>query len=167
MLGFLVNAFLAGAVFFNIHHCLKFTDKQSRKHYKYYFIVMSLVLALDNMLSFVLYKIPYYRVFKMIFLAWMSVPGTTAPKFIYNFYIKNAYQLFEGDIDSVVNNLRGYKADIQNWYQSVLKGVKKGELEISLDSKSEKSVKDKVEESSDMEATTSVMSDNEEQALKN
>lgn len=125
MLAFIVNAAIACAVLYNVHHSLKIQDKSSRKFYKHYFVVMALLLSIDNVFSFLLYRIPYYQLFKLFLLLWLSIPNGTGPHFIYNVYIRNIYKLFEGDIDSVINNFKQYYVDLKAKYHEIVSNNKK------------------------------------------
>lgn len=120
MLSFVVSSAICIAVFYNIHHSMKVQDKNSRKFYKHYFIVLALLLSMDSALSFLLYRIPYYLFFKLTLLLWLSVPRSTGPHFIYNVYIRNIHKLFEGDIDAVIANLRGYVEQGKARYYAVV-----------------------------------------------
>jgi hypothetical protein len=123
MFSFIVNTLVAGAVFYNIHQCLKDKGKDSRRFYKHYFIVMSLLLSLDNSLSFIFRRLPYYRALKGGLLLWLSIPMSTGSHFIYSVYVKNIYQLFEGDIDTVISNFKGYYEHIKSKYDEMVGSV--------------------------------------------
>lgn len=126
MFTFLANAAVTLAIFYNIHQSLKNKTKESKRYYKHYFTVIALLLSLDKTFSFILYRIPYYNFIKLLTLLWFSVPQSTGPRFVFNVYIKNIYQLFEGDIDSVINNIKGYVENIKNRYYEVVNKAKKG-----------------------------------------
>lgn len=165
MLGFLVNIVLLSAIFYNIHQSFKIVSKPAKKYYKHYFVVMAILLAMDNALSFVLYRIPYYQIFKLVFLGWLSVPFSTGPHFVYNVYIKNIHRLFEGDIDSVIKSLKEYVEQIKSKYYEVVNSAKKGgQIEIGFGSTSSKlELPKKPEcESSEVEMSNSVVADEEE-----
>ena len=166
MLAFIVNAAVACAVFYNIHHSLKAQDKASRKFYKHYFVVLALLLVVDNVFAFILHRIPYYQFFKLFLLVWLSIPGGTGPRFIYNVYIRNIYQLFEGDIDSVINNFRQYYADLKAKYHDAVSSKKKGELSFNFKNKSSSKAELHDAESSDVEVSSAAMNDIEEAVSK-
>lgn len=162
MLSFLVNTVLSVAIMYNIHLSFKAVDRSERKFFKHYFVSMALLLAMDNMLSFLLYRIPYYKIFKVSLLLWLSVPKSTGPHFIYNVYIKNIDRLFEGDIDSVINNFRQYYQQLcAKYHAAVKKSSKGGEISFGKDSVS---IKEELNapESSEAEASFSAASSEEE-----
>ncbi|KAI4291044.1 hypothetical protein PAPHI01_0318 [Pancytospora philotis] len=161
MLFFFVNVVICAAVLYNIHHSMKHQDKPSRKFYKHYFIVLALLLTVDNALSFILHRIPYYLFFKLSLLLWLSVPKSTGPHFIYNVYIKNIYKLFEGDIDAVIANLRGYVEQLKAKYHAVVNQGKKGELSFSFKNKRPASPGANDAESSEVDASLSVADEEE------
>jgi len=161
MLSFIVNAILLGTIFYSIHHSLKMKDRANRKFYKHYFVVMALFLSIDNFLGFLLYRIPYYQIFKLSLILWLGVPMGTGPHFMYNVYVKNIYQLFEGDIDAVLANFRSYKEQIVEKYNSVVNSSKKTEGEVELSGKEDSLKKKIMAESSDVDASNSVASSEE------
>lgn len=165
MLGFLVNVVLLSAIFYNIHQSFKLDSKPAKKYYKHYFIVMAILIAMDNVLSFILYRIPYYQIFKLVFLSWLSVPFSTGPHFVYNVYIKNIHRLFEGDIDSVIKSLKGYVEEAKSKYYEVVNSAKKGgQFEFGSKSSSSKLELPKKQEceSSEVEMSNSVVADEEQ-----
>ncbi|KAI5169777.1 hypothetical protein PAEPH01_0992 [Pancytospora epiphaga] len=167
MLTFIVNSLVCGAVLYNIHHSFKLQDKASRKFFKHYFVVMSILLALDKVLSFLLYRIPYYQFFKATLLLWLSIPASTGPHFIYNVYIRNIYKLFEGDIDSVISNVKKYLENMKNKYnEMVQKGKKGGEVSINFKNSNPPSVALQEYESSEVEMSNSAVDEDEAGEMK-
>lgn len=160
MLGFVVNSVLTSAILYNLHHSFKARDRAERKFYKYYFMVMTLLFATDNLLGFLLYKIPYYRLFKLTLGLWLSVPQSTGPRFIYNVYVKNIYQLFEGDIDAVFQNLKVYFEAIQEKYYAAMHRTGEcGKIGFSVSECEKKSkAEDALHESSDADPSLSAIS---------
>lgn len=156
MLTFLVDASIAAAVLYNVHQSFRLKDKASRKFFKHYFMVIASLLAVDNALSFIFTRIPYYQFFRLFLMGWLSIPGGTGPHFIYNVYIRNIHQLFEGDIDSVINNFKQYYTDLKNKYSEVVSKTKKGG-EISIGFQNSEGAKKKLEvdvESSEAEPSS-------------
>lgn len=165
MLSFLVNAALTALIFYNIHHSFKNTTKDWKKFYKHYFVVFSILLALDNLFGFILYRIPYYQVLKLMIIGWISIPNGTGPHFIYNVYIKNIHRLFEGDIDAIFDSAKKYFENIKRKYYDIVESRKtKGEIGFK-NSKLEIPEKP-VADSSEFEASTHVVSDDETKELK-
>lgn len=132
MLSFIANAVIAGAIFNNIHHSFKNKTKEWKLFYKHYFMVMATLLVIDSTFSFALYRIPYYQLFKLMLLGWISVPMSTGPHFVYNVYLKNIYKLFSGDIDAVMDNIHGYADKIKAKYYEMVNSAKKGEISIGF-----------------------------------
>ena len=154
MLVFLVNCVLTAAIVYNIHNSFKLRDKDGRSFYKHYFISIALILSADNMLSFLLYRLPYYQLFKVSLLLWLSVPRSTGPHFVYNVYIRNIHKLFEGDIDAVVANLRAYVENMKGKYNELVVKHRKGEIAVDLNARTEEKPKAVVEDSeADMSAS--------------
>lgn len=166
MISFFVSTILCAAVFYNIHHSLKLQDKPSRKFYKHYFVVFSLLLAIDNVFSFLLYRIPYYQFFKLTLLLWLSVPQSTGPHFIYNVYIRNIYKLFEGDIDTVIRNFRGYAAHVRARYYEMVNGSKGGEAPVSFRGRKSPLPPANDHSSSEAEPSNSVMENDDDKEAK-
>lgn len=160
MLGFVVNTLIAGAIFNNIHNSFKNNSKEWKKFYKHYFIVMSILIALDNVFSFILYRIPYYQIFKLLLLGWLSVPLSTGSHFMYSVYIKNIHRLFEGDIDAVIENIKMYISQVKGKYYEAVKSSSKG-CTIDVGFATDKSLR-RDPESSEAEASNSVIADNDE-----
>lgn len=163
MISFFVNTLLCAAVFYNIHHSLKLQDKPSRRFYKHYFVVLSLLLAIDNVFSFLLYRIPYYQFFKLSLLLWLSVPQSTGPHFVYNVYIRNIYKLFEGDIDTVINNFKEYAAQIKARYYEMVNTNKKGEVSISFKNHKSPALSANEHDSSEAEPSNSAVEDDDKE----
>lgn len=162
MLSFIVNAVIAAALFNNIHNSFRNTSREWRKFYKHYFVVIATLLVVDNTFAFVLYRIPYYQIFKLLTLGWMSVPLGTGPHFMYNVYIKNIHRLFEGDIDSVISNLKGYFDNVKNKYYEMVSSSKNGQIEIGFSNDSKLELPKKQEcESSEVDVSSVVLSDTE------
>jgi len=104
-----------------------------RRFYKHYFIVISFLIVFDNAFSFAFYRIPYYKIFKLLLIGWLSIPMGTGPHFIYNVYIKNIHKLFEGDIDSVINSFWSYVEQAKSKYAEIVRASKKGgKIEIGF-----------------------------------
>lgn len=161
MLCFIVNAVLTALVFYNIHHSFKNTSKEWRKFYKHYFIVFSILISVDNLFGFVLYRIPYYQVLKLMLVGWISVPNGTGPHFMYNVYIKNIHRLFEGDIDAIFDSVRKYIDNVKRKYNEIVESRKsKGEIGFKS-SKLEIPEKPQAD-SSEVEASTHMVSDDED-----
>lgn len=100
---------------------------------------------------------------------WLSIPMGTGPHFIYNVYIKNIHNLFEGDIDSVIACFRGYYEQIKTKYNEMAKSsIKNGEVQIGFSKSSNilKEIKERICDSSDADVTTSVISELDEKEDK-
>lgn len=166
MIRFLVNALLTAAVLYNVHHSFKNTSKPARKFYKHYFIVMSFLIILDNALSFVLYRIPYYQIFKLCLLGWLCIPMGTGPHFIYNVYIKNIHKLFEGDIDSVIESFKGYFEQMKAKYFEIVNASKKGELQIGFGKSRLELPRKPACESSEVDMASSAAEDSDDKDIK-
>lgn len=161
MLSFIVNIVLTALVFYNIHHSFKNTSKDWRKFYKHYFVVFSILMALDNLLSFILYRIPYYQVLKVALIGWISIPNGTGPHFIYNVYIKNIHRLFEGDIDAIFESAKKYFETVKAKYYELVES-RKVKSEIGFKNASLEVPEKANVDSSEVEASTLIASDNED-----
>lgn len=167
MITFIVNSLVCAAILYNIHHSFKLQDRASRKFFKHYFVVMSLLLAADKVLSFLLYRIPYYQFFKATLLLWLSVPMSTGPHFIYNVYIRNIYRLFEGDIDSVIGNIKRYIENVKEKYdEMVRKGRREGEVSVSFKNSKTPSATAQEYESSEVEMSNSAVDEEDVRDIK-
>lgn len=166
MFSFFINFCIACAIFYNIHNSLNRKGSfasSMRKYYKHYFIVISMLLALDMSFSFILYRLPYYQTLKCFLMLWLSIPGGTGPHFIYNVYIKNIHNLFHGDIDTIIANMKQYYENAKAKYMDIINSTKKGREVVSGFKKNEKDVTELAEpvetryaESSEVEVSSVV-----------
>lgn len=164
MLSFVVNTVLTALVFYNIHHSFKNTSKAWKKFYKHYFVVFSILIAVDNLLSFILYYIPYYQVLKVLLIGWISIPNGTGPHFIYNVYIKNIHRLFEGDIDAVFESSKKYFETIKAKYYEMVNS-RKMKVEIGFKNANQEFADKGGVESSEADASTHAVSEPEDEIL--
>ncbi|ADM11570.1 putative transmembrane protein [Encephalitozoon intestinalis ATCC 50506] len=108
MISFLVNAFVAMLVLYNVLQSFRACreDKRVYKRYNKYFMVIAVFLVLDNLFSFVLDFIPFYQLFKLIVVAWISIPACTGAVFVYKFYIRGFMEKYQGDLEEIVERTR-------------------------------------------------------------
>ncbi|CAD26638.1 similarity to HYPOTHETICAL TRANSMEMBRANE PROTEIN YSV4_CAEEL [Encephalitozoon cuniculi GB-M1] len=108
MIGQLVNASVAMLVLYNTLQAFKACreDRRLYKRYNKYFMVIAVFLVLDNLFSFVLDFIPFYQLFKLMVVAWMSIPACTGAVFVYKFYILGFMDKYQGDLEEMVEKAR-------------------------------------------------------------
>lgn len=113
MFRFLVNLITTGLVFFNTYSQFKVKkeDKSFTKVYNIYFKVMSVYLVLDNLLSFILRMIPFYQLFKLLLVVWLSVPKCSGSVFVYRFYVNGLMRTYEHDLDTLLEKLKFFIVD--------------------------------------------------------
>lgn len=123
-------------------------------------------MVLDNSFSFILYRIPHYQIFKISLFGWLSIPMGTGPHFIYNVYVKNIHNLFEGDIDSIIASFRGYYEQMKVKYNEMLRS-KSGDVQIGLPKtlNALKELKEQINESSEADLSMSVIEEDKTENL--
>lgn len=114
----LVNTSTALLVVYNVLQIFKASKEDRRlcRRYNKYFMVMAVFLAVDNLFSFVLNLIPFYQVFKLMIVAWMSVPTCTGAVFVYKFYVGELMAKYEGRIDGYIEGVRARISEYFNRY---------------------------------------------------
>lgn len=91
---------------FVLHNCYGYYKDRKNRHYRYFFIIMSLYLSFDLMFGYVTKFIPFFQYLKLGFIVWLSLPIFNGPTFIYNFYMKKVFSNYEGDIDAQLEKAR-------------------------------------------------------------
>lgn len=118
MVGQLVNVSVALLVLYNVLQAFKASreDRKLHKRYNKYFMVIAVFLVLDNLLSFILDFVPFYQLFKLMVVAWMSIPACTGAVFVYKFYIHGVMARYEGDLEEMVERIRSMVSGYFNEY---------------------------------------------------
>ncbi|AFN83053.1 hypothetical protein EROM_051220 [Encephalitozoon romaleae SJ-2008] len=108
MIKLLINAFVAMLVLYNVLQAFKACreDKRIYRRYNKYFMVIAVFLVLDNLFSFVLDFIPFYQLFKLMVVAWISIPACTGAVFVYKFYIHGFMDKYQGALEEMVEKAR-------------------------------------------------------------
>ncbi len=86
----------------------------------------------------------------------------TGPQFIYNVYIKNIHNLFEGDIDSIIACFREYFEQAKQKYNEIVhSSMKGGEVKIGFSKLGNvlQEAKEGVCESSEAEVSTTAVNE--------
>lgn len=92
--------------FFVLYNCYGFYKDKKNRHFRNYFMILSLFLSFDLCFSFFTQYIPFIYFLKLAFVIWLSLPIFNGPSFIYNFYMKRIFVHFEGDIDAQFERTR-------------------------------------------------------------
>lgn len=105
----LVNISTTLLVLYNVLQAFKASkmDRRLHKRYNKYFLVIAVFLVLDNLFSFILNFIPFYQLFKLVLVTWMSIPTGTGAVFAYKFYINGILNKYEGRLDDVIEKIKG------------------------------------------------------------
>ncbi len=104
----IVNVCVALIVFYNVLQAFKASknDKSLSRRYSKCFMVISVFLVIDNMFSFVLSIVPFYQLFKLMVVVWISIPTCTGAVFVYKFYIQGFLEKHESRLDEMVENVK-------------------------------------------------------------
>lgn len=89
-----------------LNNCYGYYKDRKNKHYRYFFIIMCLFLSFDLLFGYITAYIPFFKVLRLVFIIWLSLPIFNGPAFVYNFYMKKMFANFEGDIDEQLENIR-------------------------------------------------------------
>ncbi|KAL6121747.1 hypothetical protein NUSPORA_01287 [Nucleospora cyclopteri] len=139
MLSFITNIVIFSLIFYNSHLYLlaeennELKTRKMKKYYKYFFFCSAVLLAMDNLFSFILYRIPYYQFVKLLTFAAMSNVNSTAPQFIYTIYIRNVQLLFSSDVEKVKLLVLNYAEIAHEKYKSILKKTPKSFSSSSIE----------------------------------
>ncbi|KAG0435663.1 Receptor expression-enhancing protein 2 [Dictyocoela muelleri] len=126
---FLVNII---TLFFVLFNCYSYHKNRRNKHYKYYFIVMSIVLSIDSLTSFITSRFPFYQIIKLMSISWLSIPVFNGPMFIYGFYIKKIFHNYEEEFDQAIDAARKKLSELfSDAFGTAYKNVKKLEFKRS------------------------------------
>ncbi|EPR78353.1 hypothetical protein SLOPH_1872 [Spraguea lophii 42_110] len=87
----------------NTYSCFK---NKKYTEYKHFFIVISIFLAFDNIMSFMTGFFPFYQIVKLSFLLWIGLPVLNGSIFIYKYYIKKLFMTKEKDIDNMLEQVK-------------------------------------------------------------
>lgn len=119
-----VNIFVALLVLYNVLQAFKASKAEKRLYRRYnkYFMVLAIFLTLDNLFSLFLNLIPFYQFFKLIVVAWMSVPTCTGAVFIHKFYINGLMLKYESKLDETIERI---KNDISGYFNQCYEKAQK------------------------------------------
>lgn len=114
----LTNILTAAFVLYNVLQAFKASKKDRKlyKRYNKYFMVIAILLVVDSVFSCLLGLIPFYHVFKLLVVVWMSVPACTGAVFAYKFYINEMMKRYEARIDEKVEKIKGMVSGYFNAY---------------------------------------------------
>lgn len=92
--------------FLVLNNCYGYYKDKKNRHYKYYFLIISLFLAFDSLLSYITQFVPFFEFLKLSFIIWLSLPLFNGPSFLYNFYMKKIFNNYENEIDQHMEKAR-------------------------------------------------------------
>lgn len=90
---------------FNAYKAKKYNQK-IRKHYSHYFLIMSVLLAVDAQLAFITNHVPFYQFVKLVGVTWLSIPVCSGSVFVYKFYLSLLFKENEHRVDEWLEAVR-------------------------------------------------------------
>ena len=87
---------------------IKSIEKNNNSEEKYwltYWAVFGFFILIDMFSPIIVKFIPFYLIFKIIFLIWLFLPGTNGCKFFYNKVVKKILIRYENDLDDALNKV--------------------------------------------------------------
>ncbi|KAH9411364.1 putative TB2/DP1 protein [Ordospora pajunii] len=136
----IVNVCVAFVVFYNVLQAFKASkdDKKLSRRYSKCFMVISVFLVIDNMFSFVLNIVPFYQLFKLIVIVWISIPACTGAVFVYKFYVQGILEKHESQLDETIENVK----TVVSRYFSECYGKAQKRCYMSKDEKAKREIMD-------------------------
>ncbi|KRX06926.1 hypothetical protein PPERSA_07089 [Pseudocohnilembus persalinus] len=108
LVGFLYPAYMS-------FKALESKESRDDKQWLTYWIIVSFMTVFDNLIQLVLYFIPAYQFFKVIFYVYLFHPKTRGAEQIYNSVLENFLTKYESTIDDLIKRAEGgfnkYKDD--------------------------------------------------------
>jgi len=90
------------------------------KYWLTYWVVFAFFSLIDVFSGFLMKLIPFYFIFKIIFLVWLFMPNTQGCYYIYYFVIVKLFKHVEKDIDEATEKIGEYTKNIVNQGNEIL-----------------------------------------------
>lgn len=90
------------------------------KYWLTYWVVFAFFSLVDVFSGFLMKLIPFYFIFKIIFLVWLFMPNTQGCYYIYYFVIVKLFKHVEKDIDEATEKIGEYTKNIVNQGNEIL-----------------------------------------------
>ncbi len=132
MLSTLVNFFSLIVLLNNlVSYFTNLENQELHRFYHHYYVVLSVLIVMDNAFSFILYRIPYYQILKLISIAAIGVKECNVSFFIFNVYlvplVKKLETLYYLGIEKMAQIKNNYQS--RSSYQTILD---KGKVNFSI-----------------------------------
>ena len=79
---------------------------KDQKNWLTYWAVFGFFILVDMFSPIIIKFIPFYFVFKIIFLIWLFMPGSSGCTIIYNLVVKKILRKYEDELDNAVNKIK-------------------------------------------------------------
>ena len=115
-------------------------QNEDQKKWLIYWVVFSSFILIDKGFPIIARLIPFYFVFKILFLMVLFMPGSNICTHIYYFFVKKIFGYYSEKIDSYVAGVKEYANDVfhENNLKSFKNNKTSGKKYLSLDSKNMK-----------------------------
>ncbi len=87
---------------------IKSIEKNNESEEKYwltYWAVFGFFILIDMFSPIIVKFIPFYLIFKIMFLIWLFLPGTNGCKIFYNGVVKRIMKKYENELDDYLRNV--------------------------------------------------------------
>ena len=85
---------------------------EEQKKWLTYWVVFGFFIIVDTSSIVIVKFIPFYFLFKILFLIWLFYPGSNGCTLVYHFIVKRIFRLYEDKIDSYVEGAKDYANDM-------------------------------------------------------
>lgn len=82
------------------------------KQWLTYWVVFASFTIVDMFSGFIVKFVPFYFVFKILFLIWLFMPNSQGAYFVYHLMLVRVFKSFENDIDNAADKLKGYTNEL-------------------------------------------------------
>ena len=85
---------------------------EEQKKWLTYWVVFGFFIIFDTSSIVIVKFIPFYFLFKILFLIWLFMPGSNGCTLVYHFVVKKIFRFYEDKIDSYVEGAKDYASDM-------------------------------------------------------
>ena len=92
-----------------------------------YWVVFATFSLVDLFSPLIMKFVPFYFLFKVIFLIWLFLPNSNGAHLVYHILVKRVFSTFESDIDFASENLKNITTELvveSSDTSAILKGIK-------------------------------------------
>ena len=111
---------------------------EEQKKWLTYWVVFGFFIIVDTRSIVIVKFIPFYFLFKILFLIWLFMPGSNGCTLVYHFIVKKIVRFYEDKIDSYIGGAKDYANDMLA--DSDLKSFKRKSLSKKVYKNNEKEV---------------------------